>query len=359
MRIRLKGINCITKKLADGTRKTYWYAWKSGPPLSGEPGTPEFVASYNDAVTSKAAPAKGALISVLQQYQASDDFTSLADSTRRSYTAMIKRIENEFGDFPLSGLTNRVDPATGLTNAARSRGIFMAWRDQLAVTAGRRLADYAWTVLARSLSWGCDRGLAAVNPCARGGRLYESGARADKVWTVTDENAFMARAPAHLHLPLLLALWTGQRQGDLLRLPWGGYDGTHIRLRQGKTGARVVIPVGAPLKVALDAAAKRSTIILTNSDGAPWTADGFRASWGKACTKAGVVGVTFNDLRGTAVTRLAMAGCTEAEIATITGHSLRGVRAILDTHYLSRDPALGESAIRKLEMVGRENKSPN
>ena len=28
--------------------------------------------------------------------------------------------------------------------------------------------------------------------------------------------AFLDRAPAHLHLPLLLALWTGQRQGDLL-----------------------------------------------------------------------------------------------------------------------------------------------
>ena len=59
------------------------------------------------------------------------------------------------------------------------------------------------------------------------------------------------------------------------------------------------------------------------------------------------------------MTRLALAGCTEAEIATISGHSLRAVRAILDTHYLSRDPALGESAIRKLEMVGKENKSPN
>jgi hypothetical protein len=46
---------------------------------------------------------------------------------------------------------------------------------------------------------------------------------------------------------------------------------------------------------------------------------------------------------------LAIAGCTEAEIATVTGHSLRSVRAILDTHYLARDPALGESAIRKLE----------
>ena len=38
--------------------------------------------------------------------------------------------------------------------------------------------------------------------------------------------------------------------------------------------------------------------------------------------RAGIVGVTFNDLRGTAVTRLALAECTEAEIATITGHSL-------------------------------------
>ena len=157
-------------------------------------------------------------------------------------------------------------------------------------------------------------------------------------------------------MPLLLALWTGQRQGDLLRLPWSAYDGTHIRLRQGKTGARVVIKVGAPLKAALDATPKRSTIILTNSEGKPWTSDGFRASWGKACKAAGVAGVTFNDLRGTAVTRLALVGATEPEIATITGHSLRGVRAILDTHYLSRDPELGDSAISKLE---RGTKTPD
>jgi integrase len=154
----------------------------------------------------------------------------------------------------------------------------------------------------------------------------------------------------------MLGLWTGQRQGDLLRLPWSAYDGTHIKLKQRKTGARVVVKVGAPLKAALDAAPKRCTIILTNSEGKPWTSDGFRASWGKACKAAGVIGVTFNDLRGTAVTRLALVGATEAEIATITGHSLRGVRAILDTHYLSRDPALGDSAITKLE---RGTKSPD
>jgi hypothetical protein len=44
--------------------------------------------------------------------------------------------------------------------------------------------------------------------------------------------------------------------------------------------------------------------------------------------------VTFNDLQGTAVMRLALAECTEAEIATITGHSLRDVYSILDAHYL-------------------------
>jgi integrase len=289
-------------------------------------------------------PPRGTLFSLLHQYQGSEDFRLLADSTRRSYVALIERIEKAFNDFPLSALTDR-----------RTRGIFMTWRDQIASSAGRRQADYAWTVLARVLSWSCNRGLIAANPCERGGRLYRGGGRAEKIWTAVDEAAFLGRAPAHLHLPLLLALWTGQRQGDLLRLPWSAYDGTHIRLRQSKTDKRVVIPVGAPLKAALDAAAKRSTIILTNSEGKPWTSDGFRASWGKACKTAGVVGVTFHDLRGTAVTRLALAGCTEAEIATITGHSLRDVHSILDAHYLHHDPALGESAIRKLE---RRTNSP-
>jgi integrase len=136
----------------------------------------------------------------------------------------------------------------------------------------------------------------------------------------------------------------------------GRPDGSTIRLLQSKSirrGARpvrVVIPAGAPLKAALDAMPKKSPIILLNSDHRPWTPDGFRASWGKACSKAGVTGVTFNDLRGTAVTRLALIGCTEAQIASITGHTLRDVRSILDAHYLHRDPELARTAIHKLEM---------
>jgi integrase len=259
------------------------------------------------------------------------------------YIGKIKIIEKAFGDFPLSAMTDK-----------RTRGIFKEWRERLAI-ASRRQADYAWVVLARILSFGMDRGLVAANPCSRGGRLYR-GSRAEKVWTAADEAAFLERAPPHLHLPLMLALWTGQRQGDLLRLAWSAYDGTHIRLQQSKGGRRVVIKIGAPLKAMLDATSKLSPIMLTTIDGKPWTADGFRASWGKACKKAGITGVTFHDLRGTAVTRLALVGATEAEIATITGHSLRSVRAIIDTHYLARDPALGDSAITKLE---RRTNSPD
>src|SRR6516165_5121397 len=336
MRVRLKGINSITKKLADGTRRTYWYAWKGGPPLRGEPGTPEFIHSYNQAIAVRVVPPQGALLTILQGYQVSGEFLGRAERTRADYIKHIRAIEKRFGDFPLSALTDR-----------RTRGIFMAWRDQLALRS-RRQADYAWQVLALILAWALDRGLIMANPCARGGRLYRAN-RVDKIWTEDDEAAFLRSAPAHLHLPLLLALWTGQRQGDLLRLPWSAYDGTHIRLKQSKTGARVVLPVGGPLKAALDATPKLSPIILVKRDSKPWTSAGFQTAWCRACKHVGLIGLTYHDLRGTAVTRLAIAGATEAEIATITGHSLRSVRAILDAHYLARDPALAQSAIAKLE----------
>jgi integrase len=345
MRIRLKGINPVPKRLADGTRKTYWYAWKGGPRLRGEPGTPEFIASYNEAAARKVVTPQGTLQSPLRSYQASAEFSGLAVRTRLDYVKQIKVIEQDLGDFPLSGLTDR-----------RTRGIFMAWRDKLAAKS-RRQADYAWQVLARVLSWALNRGLVSANPCARGGRLYH-GSRADKIWTAEHEAAFLASAPAYLHLPLLLALWTGQRQGDLLRLPWSGYDGTHIRLRQSKTGKPVKILVGAPLKAALDAAKKHGPLVLTNSLRRPWASHSFQAAWGKAMRKAGIVGVTFHDLRGTAVTRLALVESSEAQIASITGHSLRDVGSILDTNYPHRDPALGEAAIRKLER-GTENSQPH
>jgi integrase len=336
MRVRLKGLNCIRKRLADGTHKTYWYAWKGGPSLPGSPGSAEFMAAYNEAVARKLPVAIGTLHGIIRKYQESAEFAQLAPRTRSDYLKHLRAIEREFGTFPVAALKQR-----------RARTIFLEWKDRLALRSLRQ-ADYAWTVFARCISWAVNRGLVDANPLERGGRLYH-GTRAEKVWTEEDEERLLAFASPQLKLAFMLALWSGQRQGDLLRLPWSSYDGKRIRLQQSKTGARVEFPAAEPLRALLDTTPRKSPIILTQKSGAPWTADGFRSSWKKAMAKSGINGLTFHDLRGTAVTRLAIAGCTEAQIASITGHSLRDVRSILDVHYLNRDPALADAAIAKLE----------
>jgi integrase len=147
---------------------------------------------------------------------------------------------------------------------------------------------------------------------------------------------------------MLLAINTGQRQGDLLRLPWSAYNGTEIKLRQRKTGQYVPIPVADALKAELDKAPRQSPIMLTNSERKPWSESGFQSAWGNATMRAGVRGLTFHDLRGTAVVTLARAGCTEAEIYAITGHKPSDVRAILTAHYMPRDAEIASNAIAKL-----------
>jgi len=343
MRVRLKGINSRTKRLADGTHRTYYYAWKGGPRLTGEPGSPEFVRSYWEAHESQKPDASGQLSTVLDAYQDSEAFRSLAPRTAEDYRRYLAAIGREFGDFPLSGLAER-----------EARSEFLRWRDDVAKRS-RRTADYGWSVLARVLSWALDRGLVTANPCEKGGRVYKAS-RADSIWTDADESAFLAVASPQMRLAFTLALWTGQRQGDILRLTWAAYDGAHIRLTQQKTGRRVIVLVGAPLKSLLDATRRKCPQIVTNEDGHPFTSSGFRASFRATQARAGIKDLTFHDIRGSTVTRLAELECTELEIAAITGHTSSDVRSILDSRYLSRTKRLGDNAIRKLE---RRTKNPD
>jgi integrase len=335
VRVILKGIHHVRRPLADGTFRHHYYAWRKGPKLHSAPGTPEFIREYHEAYASLRRPKAGTLMTIIAEFKASADFKNLASSTRRSYLAYITLIEGDFGDLPLAALNDR-----------RIRGEFKSWRDRLADTP--RKADYAWTTLARILSFGKDRGLISTNPCVGGGRLYSAN-RTDRLWRDEDVAAFLSVAPSELALALMLALWTGQRQGDLLRLPWSAYDGSRLRLQQSKTGRRLVIPVGEPLRLLLDRSSQLSPLVLTNTYGKPWTSDGFRSSWAKACAKAKIKGLTFHDLRGSAVVRLALADATVPQIATFTGHSLADVEQILDAHYLGRDVKLAEIAIMKLE----------
>jgi integrase len=338
------GFHKDTKKLADGSRVSYWYAWKGGPRLPGQPGSREFREAYKAAIVNRREdierPRARTLESIVDGYLDSENFRSRAERTKTDYRKLARLVVANFGDLELDALAGE-----------RIRGKFLDWRDVLAKRSLRQ-ADYAWTFLNIVLNWGKARAKIAVNPCAdaKVRKLYNES-RVDKTWSDAQVEAFALRASDGLRLALNLALWTGQRQGDLLALPWSAYDGRYIRLAQGKSGGRikVTIPVAGPLKAALDATPRQSPRMLVNSDGVPWTPDGFRVMWLKTCKRAGVLGVTFHDLRGTAVTRLAVAGATEPQIATITGHTLARVRSILDANYLHRDVRLAEEAIRKLE----------
>ncbi|OSJ36770.1 integrase [Bradyrhizobium japonicum] len=348
-RRKLPGVATASKRLADGTRRRYYYAWRGGPMLKDENGTPllpndpQFVVAYAAAHSERKKPPAGNLFSLMATFKSTTEYTSLADKTRKDYLRFLKLIENEFGTMPLAVVQDR-----------RARGKFKEWRDGMADNP--RTADYAWTVLARVLSVAKDRGLIAVNVCERGGRLYEAD-RAEQIWLDEYIKAFLAVASKELSDALVMALWTGQRQGTLINIAWSQYDGKHLRLlpnkqRRGKKKMRLLIPVGGPLKELLDSRRpeKAEGPILRNSFGEPWTSDGFRASWGKAFDRAklGDVDLHFHDLRGTAVTRLALSGCTVPQIAAITGHSPRDVDEILKAHYLGGQAELAEQAHVKL-----------
>ena len=117
MRVRLKGVHRVRKRLADGTLRTYHYAWRGGPRLSGELGSPEFVTSYQQAHESRRRPLEGTLKAVLVEYAGGAEFGRLSDSSKREYRRYLVKIEAAFGTMPLAALS---DP--------RVRGEFKQWR---------------------------------------------------------------------------------------------------------------------------------------------------------------------------------------------------------------------------------------
>ena len=104
----------------------------------------------------------------------------------------------------------------------------------------------------------------------------------------------MKVAPIEMQRALILGLHTGQREGDLLRLPWSAYDGTRIKLRQGKArrggklGPLIEIPCTAALRRMLDGMERDSPLILTTKTGQSFKKRYFARLWDEAMTKAGL-----------------------------------------------------------------------
>src|SRR5438067_5375877 len=97
--------------------------------------------------------------------------------------------------------------------------------------------------------------------------------------------------------------------------------GRRAHLAASGQGRRLVeIRATAALRRTLEGIERVSPLILTTRTGRAWKKRYFAQAWQEACEAAGITNLHFHDLRGTAVTMLAEAGCTIPEIAAVTGH---------------------------------------
>jgi integrase len=171
-----------------------------------------------------------------------------------------------------------------------------------------------------------------------------------------------------------LGLWTGQRQNDRLAMIEGGRTETRITLRTSKTGKIIAIPKSPRLVAALEesravkqglaAQVIASTIIVHPGTGQAYNEHTYRHEFAEVRIAAanGIPGTdgpwlirpmsslaSFRDqdLRDTAVTWLVRAGCDLFEVASITGHELASIHAILK-HYLADHPERADAAVAKM-----------
>jgi integrase len=336
VRIRVKGINTVRRYRKDGSFALYRYHRATGRLLTGEPGTPEFIESYAVAERSLRDRAQGTISGLIRRFEGSPEFADMrADTTQKEYRRKFKVIERKWGSAPIASFNDKTFRTDVLT-----------WRDAIAKRA-RREADNLTSALARVGAWALDRGELDRNVLDKIKRVYRSD-RTDKLWLPKHVEAFTRVASLEMYAALMLAMHTGQRQGDLRRLPWSGYDGKRITLKQGKGGKIVSVRCTAALRTVLDGMERRSPLVLTTPTGRAWTKRYFNEHWNEAAVAAGIAELHFHDLRGTAITMLAEAGCTVPEIAAVTGHSLKHITHILEV-YLSRTRQLADAAIVKLE----------
>lgn len=150
-------------------------------------------------------------------------------------------------------------------------------------------------------------------------------------------------------LAVRLVVNLGQRQGDALRLTWAQLEGDGFKIRQGRTAALIKVPTTRELAAAPEKTKRTSpSTVVSEITNQPYKADNFRAAFADIRKAAGLSDVRFRDLRRTAFVRLAEAGCSTAEIAAISGHSIETTQKIMEV-YLPRNSTMARHAIAKLE----------
>jgi hypothetical protein len=91
VRVKLKGIASATKLLATGEKVTYFYAWRGGPRLKGEPGSPEFISSYEQAHRDGRSPDTSVFKAIISDYLASKELGGSESALKRTISSRSQR----------------------------------------------------------------------------------------------------------------------------------------------------------------------------------------------------------------------------------------------------------------------------
>ena len=283
-------------------------------------------------------------------YEKSPYFARLRASTQADYRSKARVFVGRFGN----------EPAAALTTQHMS-----LWWQHLYETRTHAIANGVIAVLRLTLTYGSSIGWVQGNACSK---LRMVGVEARRVIWTPDEAAAAVAMADYLNTPsvgdaIIVALHSGQRQADVLSLELPETVGGRARFVQAKTGQRVTVPLTPQFEARLAAiAARRVRVpvadpifgrrVVLREDGTPYDKHSFGKAWRPvrdlvAETMPDFADKLFLDLRDTAITRLAEAGCTMPQIAAISGHKLNTVNQIME-HYLALNDQMADEGIERL-----------
>lgn len=317
-------IKLVRKTLADGTIKTYRY-------------------DLAQIAEQKAAQARDHGFERLAQlYFASPEFARVTPGWQRQLRGYVATIAAEIGYMTIDDLASK-----------EAKREFWALRDKFVAT--RAKADKIVSTLSLVLGWAYRRDLIDYNHADKIDRLVPSThSRADIIWHPQDEAAFSAVSGQALWEAWQMALYTLARESDLCAWKWENFDGRWLVYQppktRGSTGVTVHIPVYRlePLRDLVANLSRCTDYMLTSDRGHPWKATTLSRAFERTRAKATLSrpDLNWHDIRGTGMTRLYLAGCTDAEVASISGHVM-GDRA-QQRSYIARTRGLAEHAFDKL-----------
>ena len=308
------------------------------------------------------APKGRTVEDLINDYLNSSDFKRLRENTQSDYRfksyAVLYKPEDRRAQHKDKTARER-EPFSLAPAAAIAPHNVKAFFEYLVGARGLVMARQAIMLLSSAYKWGrLDASWRLqTNPCNAIG-MPKPKPRV-MVWDVAEVRAIVAAADAigepELGDAVLLALFSGQRQGDVLAFTGAGVSDGVIRLTQAKTGTRVEVPIITPLAARLEQMQRRridkkynvAELVVDSRTARAFNAFTFRHRFAalREITIAGdrargldpcpsIAGKEFRDLRDTALTWLSWAGNDIKNISGVSGHALASLAQVLP-HYIA------------------------